>query len=111
MMMNPKKLIMEFLKKKTSELASQEKTQDSEKILKIIDGMGVGTAMLVIENQLSGQIGKEQKVEGLENMGRYYVARIVERDGAIIQRLMVDKQSGIVRFITDRGSARSISDG
>lgn len=108
--MNPKKLVMEFLKKKTKELASGEKTQDSEKLQTIIDGMGAGTAMLVIENQLSGQIGRGKKVEGLENMGRYYVAKIVERDGAIIQRLMVDKQTGIVRFITDRGIVRFISD-
>ena len=107
--MNPKKLVMEFLKKKTKELAAGEKTQDSEKLQTIIDGMGAGTAMLVIEHQLSSQVGREQKVEGLENMGRYYVAKIVERDGAIIQRLMVDKQTGIVRFITDRGIVRFIS--
>ncbi len=97
--MNPKKLIMQFLRQKTHELAAGEHTEDTEKLHRIVDGMGTGTALLVIEHQLYGQIGNHRKIDGLENKGRYYTAKIVEHDGAVIQRLIVDKQTGIVRFV------------
>ncbi len=97
--MNPKKRIMEFLREKTHELSVGRHTEDTDKLRAIVEGMGTGTAVLVIEHQLNERIGRHQTVEGLKNEGRYYTAKIVEQDGSVIQRLIVDKQSGIVRFV------------
>lgn len=79
--------------------ASDPATQgDHDAVRELFDGMSTGTARIIIEEELDGQTAEAYKVDSLENMGRYYTARIVRPDGSTISRLLVDKQTGIVQF-------------
>jgi hypothetical protein len=93
--MNPKKQILAFLKQKMDPAAD-----DHEKAMEIMDGMGTGTARLIIEHESGYALDDDDYSLGhLENTGRYYLGKIVRHDGTVAQRLMVDKQTGITRFL------------
>ena len=64
-----------------------------------MEGMSAGTASLVIEEAVSEKLAGDFAVEGLSNKGRYYTASIVNHDGTLIQKLLLDKQTGEVRFV------------
>ncbi|KJS33115.1 MAG: hypothetical protein VR64_04265 [Desulfatitalea sp. BRH_c12] len=98
--MNPKRQILKFLKEKMERNPSEKHSDDdSERIQLIMDGMGTGTARLIIEHQIGDTIGRGYTINDLENKGRYYLGKVVQHDGTIIERLIVDKQTGITRFI------------
>ena len=97
--MNPKKRIMEFLNNPGCCHTDENSCTDCEKVQQIIDGMSMGTATLVIEQAVSEKHTENYQIKALENMGRYYTARIVGQDGGVIHRLLVDKQTGEVRFV------------
>ena len=82
---------------------SQDRTnpgiEDSQRLQDILDGMGTGTARIIIDREASRRISEEYNLKGLENKGRYYVARVVRPDGSLIDELLVDKQNGRVRFM------------
>jgi hypothetical protein len=73
--------------------------EDPERLQQILDGMGTGTARLVIDKEASRKISEQYALEGLSNRGRYYVARVVRPDGSMIDELLVDKQNGNVQFL------------
>ena len=107
--MNPKKQILEFLKKtmNTGEQASttdrphngDTASEDRERIREIFDGMSTGTARIVIEQELGDRVSGKYKLQSLENKGRYYLATIIQKEGRPIATLLVDKQNGNVQFV------------
>jgi hypothetical protein len=84
-------------KSQTRTIAGLE--EDSQRLQDILDGMGTGTARIVIDREASRRIAENFNLKGLENKGRYYVARVVRPDGSLIDELLVDKQNGRVQFV------------
>ena len=97
--MNPKKRILEFLNDPKCGHSDGDQSEHFDKIQRIRDGMSEGTATLVIDQALNDKHSGEYSIEALENKGRYYTASIVNFNGRVIQRMLVDKQSGTVRFM------------
>lgn len=97
--MNPKKRIMSYLANPTCRHPKGETCEACEQRHRIMEGMSAGTASLVIEEAASEILDGDFAVEGLSNKGRYYTASIVSHDGTLLQRLLLDKQTGEVRFV------------
>ncbi|MBW2053881.1 MAG: hypothetical protein JRI85_16845 [Deltaproteobacteria bacterium] len=38
----------------------------------------------------------------MKNTGRYYIARLVEKDGTVIDEVLIDKQSGTILSLRGR---------
>ena len=70
----------------------------NEIIREMFDGMSTGTARIIIEREMSREFQEKFNIGQVENQGRYYLAKIVRQDGSIIQRLLVDKQTGNVQM-------------
>ena len=73
--------------------------EDSQRLQEILDGMGTGTARIIIDREASRRVTETYRLKGLQNKGRYYVARIVRPDGSLIDELLVDKQNGRIQFM------------
>jgi hypothetical protein len=73
--------------------------EDPQRLQDILDGMGTGTARIIIDREASRRISEDFNLKGLENKGRYYVARVVRPDGSLIDELLVDKQNSRVQFM------------
>lgn len=97
--MNPKKHILEYLSNPPCRHPAGETCEECDQVRRIMDGMSAGTASLVIESAVSERWGDDFEVEALSNKGRYYTASIVSHEGALMQKLIVDKQTGEVRFV------------
>lgn len=98
--MRPKQKILEFIQQAHEAPEENAPTADDrEAIREIFDGMSTGTARIVIEEEIKDQVAESHNISGLDNLGRYYVARILRPDGSVIRRLMVDKQTGHVQFV------------
>lgn len=72
---------------------------DPKRLQDILDGMGTGTARIIIDREASRRITESYRLKGLQNKGRYYVARVVRPDGSLIDELLVDKQNGRIQFM------------
>lgn len=104
--MRPKQKILEFIHQAyeaetgAGEGSDSKKTdpEDRQAVRELFDGMSTGTARIIIEEEIDGQVAEDYNIAPLENMGRYYAARIVRPDGSAIRRLLIDKQTGDVQF-------------
>jgi hypothetical protein len=85
-------------KKKSQTRTTTGLEEDPQRLQDILDGMGTGTARIIIDREASRRISEDFNLKGLENMGRYYVARVVRPDGSLIDELLVDKQNGHIQF-------------
>jgi hypothetical protein len=97
--MNPKKQIMSYLANPACEHPAGETCEVCDQRRRIMEGMSEGTASLIIEGAVDQKIDGDYTVQGLSNKGRYYTASIVNHDGTLLQKLLVDKQTGEVRFV------------
>jgi len=97
--MNPKKRIMQFLNDPKCSHPDDKSCDDCQKVRRIMDGMSMGTAALVIDQAVGEKHMANYAIKDLDNVGRYFTASIVGHDGLIIQKLLVDKQTGDVRFV------------
>ena len=79
--------------------AEEKDREEFTALLNSMDGMGTGTARFVIERKLPDNIGELYHIEGLENKGRYYLAKIIGEDGRIVNQLLVDKQNATIHFL------------
>jgi hypothetical protein len=81
--------------KKFSENA-KEKSREFEEQSNPRDGMSDKSATFLI-----GQCANNTayKVYGLENKGRYFTARVLDKKGKVVNELLVDKLNGHVKFI------------
>ena len=87
-----------------SEIKNENTAEDNVQkefstMLNVMDGMGTGTARFVIERKLPDNIGELYRIDGLENKGRYYLAKIIGEDGRVINQLLVDKQNATIHFL------------
>ena len=73
------------------------------------DGMGSATATEIIKRRIDQNDIDEYGITDLENTGRYYIAHVSEGNGSIIHTLMVDKQNGMIRSLSRKATARSMS--
>lgn len=107
--MNPKKQILKYIQNAYTHSTRSDGIEQQgisgsddsrgEVFQELFDGMSSGTARIVIEREMNRSLQEEFNIEQVENQGRYYMARIVRQDGAILQRLLVDKQTGTVRLV------------
>ena len=74
-------------------------TEELATILNSMDGMETGTARFIIDRKLPDNLGELYHIEGLENKGRYYLAKIIGEGGQVVNQLLVDKQNGAVHFL------------
>ena len=83
-----------------SEVEDVAGTPDSQNeiIREMFDGMSTGTARIIIEKEMGRELQEKFNIDQVKNQGRYYLAKIVRHDGSIIQRLLVDKQTGKVQM-------------
>ena len=75
-----------------------ETCEDPERLQQILNGMGSGTARLVIDKEAIRKICKDIDLKGLPNRGRYYMAKVARPNGSVIDELLVDKQNANVQF-------------
>ncbi len=61
-----------------------------------LDGMGSATAKIIINRRLSEKFLQECGVKEVKNIGRYYSAQIISKNGKIIDEVLVDKQCGSI---------------
>jgi len=75
---------------------SKEKSREFEEQSTPRDGMSAESARFLI-----GQCANNTayKVHGLENKGRYFTARVLDKKGNVVNELLVDKLNGHVKFI------------
>lgn len=97
--MNPKKQIFEYIKNYHDKNNKSIDPDEDSKWRELFDGMSSGTARIVIDREAGENLPADYKVD-LKNEGRYYVAAIVGHQGKILQRLLVDKQTGDVKLIS-----------
>ena len=91
--MQPKKLLIDYIKKQAG-----GSDHDDAPWLELFDGMSTGTARIVIERHTGDQLPDGQNLD-LQNQGRYYIAKIINYKGVILQRFLIDKQTGLVKHL------------
>jgi hypothetical protein len=97
--MNPKKQIYEYIKSMHHSDGSEQDPGQVSRWRELFDGMSTGTARVVIDRQAADRLPDPYDVE-LKNQGRYYVARILGIQDRVLQRLLVDKQTGDVKLFS-----------
>jgi uncharacterized protein YoaH (UPF0181 family) len=97
--MNPKKRIMKFLNDPSCDHLPGENCEVCEKVKRVRDGMSTGTATVFINKAIYEKHSGDFQFKDLANRGRYFTGRVVDYEGKTVEKLLVDKQTGIVRFI------------
>lgn len=92
-------------KEKNSADESQRSTDEKmaedgqDALTKYFDGMGTATARIIIHRNMDDDQWEKYGLKDLKNTGRYYLAKIVEKDGRVIDEILVDKQSGTIQSL------------
>ncbi len=68
-------------------------------LTKYFDGMGTATARIIINRHIDDNQWEKYGLKDLKNTGRYYIARIVEKGGHVIDEVLIDKQSGTIQSL------------
>ncbi len=71
---------------------------ESEPGLEFLDGMSTGTARFIIDREIGPDLLAKYDIKDLENLGRYYLAKIVNQDGAVADTVLIDKQNRSIHF-------------
>jgi hypothetical protein len=72
---------------------------EDDPLARYFDGMGTATARIIISRHLDDNQWEKFGLKDLKNTGRYYIARIVEKDGTFIDEVLIDKQSGTIQSL------------
>jgi hypothetical protein len=89
-------------KRRPSEVFEEDRDMEEterELLREVFEGMGAGTARMVIDREAGDKLSKDYELKGLENKGRYYVAKVFYKDGRPMADLLVDKQNGHIRIL------------
>lgn len=97
--MNTKKQIMKFLSNPSCDHPPDESCDICEKVRHIQEGMSASTAVLYINKSNGEKWAENFQPEDLVNGEHYYTGRIVDFEGKTIGKLLVEKQTGEVRFV------------
>jgi hypothetical protein len=93
-------------KSKAENSTDEEATEDCpDGLSKYFDGMGTATARIIINRHIEDNQWEKYGLKELKNTGRYYIAKIVEKDGRIIDEVLIDKQCGTIRSLRGKTGA------
>ncbi len=84
---------------------SNETKTVADPLAKYLDGMGTATARILIDRHIDDNLLEKYGLKDLKNRGRYYIAKIVESDGTLIDEVIIDKQAGTIQSL--RGKSKS----
>ena len=70
----------------------------SEPGLEFLDGMSTGTARFIIDREVGADILEKYDIKELENKGRYYLAKIINQDGGVVDTVLIDKLNRSIHF-------------
>ena len=76
-----------------------ERPDEEDPLTKYFDGMGTATARIIIKRHIDDNQWEKYGFKDLKNTGRYYIARMVEKDVTVIDEVLVDKQSGTIQSL------------
>ena len=79
-----------------------ERPDEEDSLTKYFDGMGTATARIIINRHLDDNQWEKYGLKDLKNTGRYYLAQLVERDGTVVDEILIDKQSGTIQSLRGR---------
>jgi hypothetical protein len=86
-----------------------EMAEDGQDALtKYFDGMGTATARIIVHRNIDDDQWEKYGLKDLKNTGRYYLAKIVEKDGKVIDEILVDKQSGTIQSLRGKISSSDL---
>jgi hypothetical protein len=74
------------------------KSVQPEPGFEFLDGMSTGTARFIIDREVDPDILGKYDIKGLENKGRYYLAKIVNQDGEVADTVLIDKLNRSIHF-------------
>jgi hypothetical protein len=80
---------------------------EEDPLARYFDGMGTGTARIIISRHLDDRYWEKHGLKNLKNTGRHYIARVVNKDGETIDEVLIDKQTGMIRSLRGKISAGS----
>jgi len=66
--------------------------------LEFLDGMSTGTARFIINRGINSEHLEKYNIKDLENKGRYYLAKIVNKDGEVADTVLIDKLNRSIHF-------------
>jgi hypothetical protein len=72
---------------------------EEDPLARYFDGMGTATARIIINRHMDDNQWEKYGLKDLKNTGRYYLARLVEKDGTLIDEVLIDKQSGMIQSL------------
>lgn len=81
-----------------SNLTGRER-YERDRFARHFDGMGTATARFIINRHLGGDQWEKYGLKELKNTGRYYFARLIEKDGKVIDEVLIDKQTGRIQSL------------
>ena len=67
--------------------------------------MNTATARIIINRHIDDNQWEKYDVKNLKNTGRYYLAQLIEKDGTLIDEVLIDKQSGTIQSLRNRTNA------
>lgn len=74
------------------------KSAEPEPGFEFLDGMSTGTARFIIDREVDPGILEKYDIKELENKGRYYLARIVNKEGEVAETVLIDKLNRSIHF-------------
>lgn len=77
---------------------NMENYVESEFGLEFLDGMSTGTARFIIDREVGADILEKYDIKELENKGRYYLAKIANKDGQVTDTVLIDKLNRSIHF-------------
>jgi hypothetical protein len=78
-----------------SEIQNSKFNEDDEKSIPR-DGMSAQSAIFQIGKYANSS---EYSVDAVENMGRYFTAKVLNKSGNVVNEIIVDKLNGRVKFL------------
>jgi hypothetical protein len=75
------------------------KIDQNDFLSEYLDGMGTATAKIRIDKHVNEKLIKKYGLKELKNRGRYYTAKIIDRNENLIGQVLVDKQNGLIRWL------------
>ncbi len=76
--------------------AAHEKSHEAIQELNPRDGMSLDSAKFIMGRCTDDE---QYEIHGIENKGRYFIAKIVNTSGTVVNELLVDKLNGTVKFL------------
>ena len=74
------------------------KSVEPEPGFEFLDGMSTGTARFIIDREVDPDILEKYDIKELKNKGRYYLARIMNKDGEVAETVLIDKLNRSIHF-------------